>query len=157
MIMQIDFIPFFIHALYPIVFGFVHNKVGDFLFGSTTDPGKKSRQGLEDFGFGRGELFEGLSEQDQLLGQFLGAQGRQSAAARSARSGFTGTGLGEDIQNDANLRQADFIQRLRFGLISNRIKALGGLAGLPIQKDPGLVQGATQAFSAALGSSIGGG
>lgn len=155
--LQIDFIPFFITALYPIVFGIFHKAVGNFLFGSTSDPGKKSRRGLEQFGLGEGELFEEVSEQNQLLGQFLGAQERQSAAARSARSGFTGTGLGEDIQNDANLRQADFIRKARFGLINSRIRALSGLAGLPVRRQEGLVQGAVKSFSEGFGASLGGG
>lgn len=135
----------------------IHKGIGDFLFGSTSDPGKKSRQAIEQFGLGEGDLFEGLTEQNQLLGQFLGAQNRQSAAARSARSGFTGTGLGEDIQNDANLQQADFIRKMRFGLINQRLQGLSSLAGLPIIKTTGLVQSGVNAFAEGFGASLGGG
>jgi len=158
---QITFIPFFIEAIYPVMLSFslggLVKGVGNFLFGSTDDPGKKSRKALEGFGFGEGDLFEGLSEQANLRSQFLGAQERQSAAARSARSGFTGTGLGEDIQQDANLNQASFLRKTRFDLIQQRLRALGGLASIPKTRTQGLVQGATNAFAEGFGSSLGGG
>lgn len=156
MMVQVDFIPFFIKAIYPVMLGILGG-IGDFLFGKTSDPGKKSRRAIEEFGFGEGKLFEGLSEESRLLSEFLGAQQRQSSAARSARSGFTGTGLGEDIQQDANLNQADLIRKLRFDLIRQRLGGLKGLAGLPITRSPGLVQSAVNSFASGLGSSFGGG
>ncbi|MFQ5786918.1 MAG: hypothetical protein ACE5H1_02975, partial [Thermodesulfobacteriota bacterium] len=92
--------------LFPIcsIFG----GIGKFLFGS--DPGKKSRKALEQFGIEGGPIAkEFTSESQALLNSLLsqqGAQARQASGARLARAGLTGSGIAEDVLGNVDLNQA---------------------------------------------------
>lgn len=128
--------------------------IGDFLFGS--DQGGKSRDALEDFGIsGGGELgrsLEGGIRTDALL---AGTSARQASGQRLARAGLSGSGIAEDVQGNADLVQADALRRARFGLISQRIRALVGVSQTPQQE--GLIQSGVRSFGQGFGLAKGGG
>ena len=144
------FTPFFIKNLFPKPLGILGG-IGDFLFGS--DPGKKSRGALQDFGLGRGSLSKELNEGLTAQALLSGARSRQSSGQSLSRSGLMGSGIARDIQDNADLLEADFLRKSRMDLIGARLRALGVVAGTP--KQGGLVQSALGSLS--LGVNLGGG
>lgn len=131
-----------------------HKKIGSFLFGD--DPGGEARDVLQEFGIsGGGELgrsLEGGVRTDALL---AGSQARQASGQRLARAGLTGSGIAEDVLGNADLVQAEALRRARFGLISQRIRALLGVSQTPQQE--GLVQSGVRSFASGFGAAQGGG
>lgn len=128
--------------------------IGDFLFGS--DEGAKSQRALEKFGIsGGGELGESLEGGIRTDALLAGTSARQASGQRLARAGLTGSGIAQDVQENADLVQAEALRRARFGLISQRIRALMGVSQTPQQE--GLVSSGVKAFATGFGAAKGGG
>lgn len=115
----------------------------DLLFGS--DPGRKAGKGLSEFGM-TGKL--GGQSQEELLNSIIGSQpaeARMATGQRLARSGLTGSGIAEDTMGNVDLQTADSLRKARFGLLSQRLRAMGIASQMPRQQ--GLLQtGAQGAF-----------